>query len=332
MWKDKRTPSIEPFSMTRFVGQAASIFGVFIGLFLVIAFFGFLRPNLFLTVRNFQTVCTHTVVVALSAMGMTVIIISGGIDLSVGSVMALVTVTTALSLRAGWSPTAAAAVGVTTGLACGAVNGLLITGLRIVPFIATLGTMGIARGIAKALAFEQKVDPPFTPLNDLMSNTPDARILFLPPGAWIMFLGAVVIAVILHFTVFGRRTFAIGGNEAAARLSGVPINYTKICVYSLSGLFTGLAGVLLCSMLNVGDPTVAIGKELDVIAAVVIGGGSLAGGTGSILGSVVGAFLMTFLRTGCVIVGWPNYVQEIIVGAIIVIAVAVDQIRHRRGG
>jgi len=305
-------------------------FGVFIGLVLVIGIFGLLEPYRFLTLRNFQTVSIQAVVVALSAMGMTVVIISGGIDLSVGSVMALVTVTTALALKGGWTPGLAALVGVFTGLVFGAVNGLLITGLRIVPFIATLGTMGIARGLAKALAREQKVDAPFSALDALMSKGADAGLLFLPAGAWIMLFGALGIAAILRYTVFGRRTYAIGGNEAAARLSGVPINMTKIGVYSLSGLFTGISGVLLFSRLTVGDPTVALGKELDVIAAVVIGGGSLAGGTGSILGSVVGAFLMTFLRNGCDIVGWPNYVQEIIVGVIIVIAVAVDQLRHRR--
>jgi len=320
----------EPIPGAALLRQALSILGVFLGLLLVIAIFGALEPTRFLTVNNFQTVSVQAVVVALSAMGMTVIIISGGIDLSVGSVMALATVTTALALSGGWPSLVAALVGVLTGVLSGAVNGLLITGLRIVPFIATLGTMGIARGLAKALAREQKVDAPFSALDALMSKSADARLLFLPAGAWIMLLGAVLIAAILHFTVFGRRTYAIGGNESAARLSGVPINLTKIGVYSLSGLFTGISGVLLFSRLTVGDPTVAQGKELDVIAAVVIGGGSLSGGTGSILGSVVGAFLMTFLRNGCDIVGWPNYVQEIIVGVIIVIAVAVDRIRHRR--
>jgi ribose transport system permease protein len=189
--------------------------------------------------------------------------------------------------------------------------------------------MGIARGLAKALAREQTVSTPISALDDLMSRNLDPGFS-LPTGAWVMFGGVVVVAVMLRYTVFGRRVYAIGGNEAAARLSGVPISMTKIGVYTLSGFFTGLAGLLLFSRLTLGDPTVAVGKELDVIAAVVIGGGSLFGGTGSVLGSLVGAFLMAFLRNGCDIVGWPNYVQEIIVGVIIIAAVAVDQLRHRR--
>jgi ribose transport system permease protein len=311
------------------VRRALSVVGVFLGLALVIVFFGIQSPEYFLSRANFEIVTVQAVVVSLAAMGMTVVIISGGIDLSVGSVMALVTVTTALALNAGWGAIGAAAAGILTGAVCGFINGALITGLRIVPFIATLGTMGIARGLAKALAHEQTVSTPVSALDDLMSRNLDPGFS-LPVGAWVMFGGGIAVAMILRYTVFGRRVYAIGGNEAAARLSGVPISATKIGVYTLSGLFTGLAGLLLFSRLTLGDPTVAMGKELDVIAAVVIGGGSLFGGTGSVLGSLVGAFLMAFLRNGCDIVEWPNYVQEIIVGVIIVVAVAVDQLRHRR--
>jgi ribose transport system permease protein len=145
-----------------------------------------------------------------------------------------------------------------------------------------------------------------------------------------MILFAVAMAVLLRYTVFGRHVFAIGSNEATARLCGVRTARTKIVFYTAAGLFCGLAGVMEFSRLTVGDPTVAVGLELDIIAAVVIGGGSLSGGEGSILGSMIGVFIMAFLRNGCTMMGWPNYIQEIIIGAIIVAAVALDQIRHRR--
>jgi ribose transport system permease protein len=141
---------------------------------------------------------------------------------------------------------------------------------------------------------------------------------------------AIVTAVILRNTVFGRRVFALGSNEAAARACGIPTDRMKLWIYSLAGLYFGLAGVMQMSRLRQGDPTVAAGAELDIIAAVVIGGGSLSGGEGSILGSMIGALIMAFLRNGCQQMGWPNYIQEIIIGAIIVIAVAIDRFRHSR--
>jgi len=190
--------------------------------------------------------------------------------------------------------------------------------------------LGIARGIAKWIAKNQKIDAPLSWINDLMSTTPRPPWLLLAPGVWIFLLLAVLMAVVLRYTVFGRHVFAIGSNEATARLCGIRINRTKIIIYSLAGVFCGLSGVMQFSRLTVGDPTVAVGLELDIIAAVVIGGGSLSGGSGSILGSMIGVFIMAFLRNGSNMMGWPNYIQEIIIGAIIVIAVALDQIRHRK--
>ena len=145
-----------------------------------------------------------------------------------------------------------------------------------------------------------------------------------------MIVLAVVMAILLRYSVLGRHVFAIGSNEASARLCGVRIKRTKIFIYTLAGFFCGLGGVMEFSRLTVGDPTVAVGLELDIIAAVVIGGGSLSGGAGSILGSMIGVFIMAFLRNGCTMMGWPNYIQEIIIGTIIIVAVALDQIRHRQ--
>jgi ribose/xylose/arabinose/galactoside ABC-type transport system permease subunit len=154
--------------------------------------------------------------------------------------------------------------------------------------------------------------------------------MLVPIGVWLMVVFAVGVSVLLRYTRFGRHVFAVGSNELTARLCGVAVERTKVLVYTLGAMFAGLAGLLQFSRLTVGDPTVAVGLELDVIAAVVIGGGSLSGGEGSVLGSIVGALIMTTIRSGCSQMGLPNWVQEIVTGTIIVLAVAVDRLRHRR--
>jgi ribose transport system permease protein len=306
--------------------------GPFLGLALVLLIFAVLTdsPARYLSPFNLRIVLSQTVIVAIGAIGMTMIIIGGGIDLSVGSSIALTSVVVALATGDGWSPTVALAAGILVGGLVGLINGLTITGLRVVPFIATLGMLGVARGAAKWLAGEQTVNAPATWINDLLVTFPTPAWLLLAPGVWICVILAIVAAVVLRNTVFGRRVFALGSNEAAARACGIPTSRLKIAIYALAGLLFGLAGVMQMSRLRQGDPTVAIGVELDVIAAVVIGGGSLSGGEGSILGSMIGALIMAFLRNGCQQMGWPNYVQEIIIGAIIVVAVAVDRWRSER--
>jgi len=304
----------------------------FLGLILVIVLFS-LMPEVrerFLRPANFKSVATQSVIVALGALGMTFVIISGGIDLSAASNIALSSVVVAFAVNAGAPPLAAAAAGVVCGGIIGLVNGGLITGLRLAPFIVTLGMMGIARGVAKWMAGNQKIDAPLTWLNELMAKNPRPSWLLLAPGIWLMIGLAIAMAFVLRRSVFGRRVFAIGSSEATARLCGIRTGRTKILIYSLSGLFCGLAGVMEFSRLTVGDPTVAVGLELDIIAAVVIGGGSLAGGEGSVLGTLIGVFIMSLLRNGCTMMGWPNYIQEIIIGAIIVAAVSLDRVRHRR--
>jgi ribose transport system permease protein len=304
----------------------------FLGLILVLAIFSSIPDvqSRFLRIANLKSVATQSVIVALGALGMTLIIISGGIDLSAASNIALSSVITAYAINAGIPPLLAVLLGVLTGGLIGFVNGVLITRLRLVPFIITLGMLGIARGLAKWIANNQKIDAPITWVNELMVKSPRPSWLLLAPGVWLMILLAAAMVVLLRYTVFGRHAFAIGSNEATARLCGVRTQKTKVIIYSLAGLFCGLAGVMEFSRLTVGDPTVAVGLELDIIAAVVIGGGSLSGGEGSILGSMIGVFIMSFLRNGCTMMGWPNYIQEIIIGVIIVAAVALDQIRHRR--
>ncbi len=311
--------------------QALNVLGPFIGLALVIALFA-LIPEVqgrFLRFANFKSVATQSVIVALGALGMTFIIVSGGIDLSAASNIALSSVITAYAINAGAAPLAAIVLGVLTGALVGLANGALVTRLRLIPFIVTLGMMGIARGAAKWIAGNQKIDAPMTWANELMARSPRPSWLLLAPGVWIVILLAVAMAVVLRYTVFGRHVFAVGSNESAARLCGIRTGRVKLLVYSIAGLFCGLSGVMEFSRLTVGDPTVAVGLELDIIAAVVIGGGSLSGGEGSILGTMVGVMIMSFLRNGCTMMGWPNYIQEIIIGAIIVIAVTLDRLRHR---
>lgn len=306
--------------------------GPFLGLILVLIIFSSLPEvqDRFLRISNLKSVATQSVIVALGALGMTLVIISGGIDLSAASNIALASVITAFVINAGLPPILALACGMAIGGIVGLVNGSLITSLRLVPFIVTLGMLGIARGVAKWIAGNQKIDAPLTWINELMAKSPQASWMLIAPGVWMMIILAVFMAILLRYSVLGRHIFAIGSNESSARLCGVRIKRTKIFIYTLAGIFCGLGGVMEFSRLTVGDPTVAVGLELDIIAAVVIGGGSLSGGAGSILGSMIGVFIMAFLRNGCTMMGWPNYIQEIIIGAIIVAAVALDQIRHRQ--
>jgi ribose transport system permease protein len=310
--------------------RALELLGPFVALALVILLFAVLLPGQFLSAYNLKTVATQTVIVGVCAIGMTFVIVSGGIDLSVGSAIALSSVVSAVLLKDGAGTFSAVLGGIAACAALGAINGLIVTRLRIVPFIVTLGSMGVARGLAKYLAGEQKVDAPVHGLSAWMAKTPDPTWLVLSPGVWLLFVLAALAGLVLARTVFGVHALAVGSSEATARLCGIRVERVKLIIYALSGLCAGIAGSLQLARLTVGDPTTALGKELDVIAAVVIGGGSLAGGSGSILGSLVGAFLMTFLANGCTLLGVPNYVQEMLVGAIIVIAVAVDQLRHKR--
>ncbi|HLQ36150.1 MAG TPA: ABC transporter permease [Planctomycetota bacterium] len=312
-----------------------SIVGPFLGLAGVLLLFTALRAASlgwsqqdFLTANNMATVAVQTVFVALGAIGMTFVVVSGGIDLSVGSAAALAAVVTARFAAAGQPVLVAAMAGVLTGAAVGAGNGLLITRLSVVPFITTLGTMGMARGLGKYLANESMVnaDPGWLP--ELMSRFPKPSWLVLAPAVWLVLLLGLLLSVVLQRTLFGLHTYAIGSNESNARLCGVRVERTKAWIYLLCGALSGLAGVLYFARTEVGDPMAASGLELQVVAAVVIGGGSLAGGEGTIRGSLAGAFLMAVLHNGCTLVGVANCVHEILVGAIIVVAVALDRWRR----
>jgi ribose/xylose/arabinose/galactoside ABC-type transport system permease subunit len=300
--------------------------GVLIGLAAVALLFGALIGPQFFRAANLELVARQTVIVCVAALGMTMVIVSGGIDLSVGSVVALGTVVTALVLQH-HGPALAAVSAIAAGAACGVVNGLLITQLRVVPFIVTLGTMLLVRGAAKGLADERRIEAPVTWLNTLLRTVRDGSGVLLPTGIWIALFLAVVVALTLTYTRFGRHLFAIGSSERTARLCGVRISRTKVGVYTIAGALAALAGVMEFSKLSVGDPTVAVGLELDVIAAVIIGGGSLSGGRGSVVGTIAGAAIMAVIQIGCSQEGLPNWVQQIVTGSIIVGAVALDRWR-----
>ena len=325
-----------------------TVLGPFLGLVLITALFAWLTraSGTFMSVASWQTIAVQTVVVGTAALGMTAIMISGGIDLSVGSTVALVTVGIAMlvkwlqpQLPAGLREAqvllpAAMMLGILLGGLCGAINGLLISSLRVVPFIVTLGSYKVFRGLAKWLSSSTSVYMPGDArnwwFNRILATEPQPAWLLVAPGVWILLVLSLILALTLRYTLLGRYIYAIGSNEATARLCGINVPLIKVVVYTLGGLATGLAGVLQFMFLSAtGDPTTADGLELRVIAAVVIGGGSLSGGEGTVLGTLIGCLIMSVLNNGCTHADIPNAVQDIIIGIIIVAAVALDRFRRR---
>lgn len=315
--------------MNEFLKKTVARAGPFFGLIVVVALFSIPSETreFFLTYYNFKIIFTQTVIVALGALGMTMIIVSGGIDLSVGSTIALTSVVGALLVQAGWPTAPVVVMVIASGGLVGLLNGTAISLMRMTPFIITLGMLGIARGTAKWLADNQTVNYDDSSINTWMT-TADPFSHALPAGVWVALILAIVTSLLLRKTVFGRHIFALGSNEQTARLCGIPTIRLKVLSYSLAGCFIGLAGLFQLSRLRQGDPTVAIGLELDIIAAVIIGGASLSGGVGTVLGSMVGALIMAVLRNGSQQMGWPTYFQEIIIGLVIIVAVFLDRVRQ----
>ncbi len=290
----------------------------------------------FSEMRNFRVVLVQAAPVAVAALGMTLIIISGGIDLSAGTASMLCATVLASMLSAEYSIFVAVGLSLLAGAACGLTNGLLIGLLRIPPFIVTLGTMTIFLGIAKRLAggstvfVDRKLMPEW--LSNLSSTMPPDWQNGLPRiagGVWLAVGIAVLVAVVLRYSVFGRHLFAIGSNESTARLCGINILLTKVLVYVLGGLLIGIAGVYSFSLVKMANPVEGIGRELKFIAAVVIGGGSLSGGRGSVLGTLAGAAIMGVIASGCAQLEIQNSTQDIMIGVIIIAAVTLDQFRTR---
>jgi ribose transport system permease protein len=324
-----------PYLWNLLTGQLGTLFALLL-VFCLFAIADRAQPGggQFLSVRNLQFMLAASAPVVVAGLGMTMIIIAGGIDLSAGTAVALCATVLAWSLNNGWSIELAMLYCVLTGCAVGIVNGGLVAILKVAPFIVTLGTMTVCLGIAKLVAHETVVRPPLETIpswmNGLAMPTPDPAWLLVTPGVWLMLAMAAVVSLVLRFTVFGRYVFALGSNEQTARLCGLNVPALKVAVYTLGGFFVSLAGIYQFAKLKVGNPTSGVGLELKVIAAVVIGGASLSGGRGTILGTLAGALLMQTIASGCTQLEIRNPVQDIILGAIIVAAVTVDQIRQRR--
>lgn len=282
----------------------------------------------FLTGPNLSTVIRQTTVINIMALGMTLIIISGGIDLSVGSILALGGFAGTLAMQKGYAIPVSVAVGIATGILCGLLNGTMITRLKINPFIVTLGTMGIFRGVVLLISNGLPVHEIPLKFAVLGSGTDPFGI---PIVLWILLICAVAMHIVLEHTRLGRYAFSIGSNPDAAFYAGIPVVFNITSVYAIAGGLTGLSGMIEASRLMSGQPTAGQGYELQAIAAVVIGGGSLRGGEGSVLGTLVGAFIMGLLSDGSDLLGINPYWQQVIIGAVIILAVWLDELRKRRG-
>ena len=296
----------------------------FASLLLILIALALRVPDTFLTADNFLNVFRRSSVNAIIAVGMTAIIISGGIDLSVGSMLAMAGMAGAWTMQhfgntpnALWLGTFA---GIATGTLAGFLNGALINGLKLPPFILTLGTMSAFRGISYVMNDGQPYNVP------AYKFLGDGDLFGIPVSIVIAAVIILVAIFILNRTTLGRYTYAIGANRTATLYSGVNVTRNLIVIYTLAGLLVGVAAMIATSRTVSSQPTAGIGLELDIIAAVVIGGASLNGGRGTIVGTIIGTLLISFLRNGCTLLGISTNVQLIVIGIIIVVAVSVDQL------
>ena len=305
---------------------SARQFGTLIGLLLLSAVLWALTPH-FLTVSNLLNVAQQTSINAIVAVGMTFVIISGGIDLSVGSIVALAGVVLGTLLQDGQSVTIALMAALAVGTACGLVNGALISWGGLPPFIVTLGMMSVARGMA--LVFTE--GRPVSGFDDGFRSVATGTVGFMPSPVIVTVVVYLLAHVVLTRTTFGRHVYAMGGNEEATRLSGVNVRRQKMLIYGVSGLMSAVATIILAARLNSAQPIAGMMYELDAIAATVIGGTSLMGGEGTLAGTLVGALIMGVLRNGLNLLGVSSFLQQIVIGAVIVGAVLVDTVlkRHR---
>lgn len=328
--------------LDRFMPEAAKLHRLSALLTLVILIIGFsLASQSFFSVNNTLTVLLQTSVIGLLGIGMTMVIITGGIDLSVGSVLALSGVVTGMCVKAGLPVIPAMGLGVVAGAACGAVNGLVITRMRIPPFVATLGMMLIARGLALQLtgaAPISQLGAAFGRLGNgalfrVVEMQPNGfpKVIFpgIPYPAILLLVVALGAAYILRCRQIGRHIYATGSNEEAARLSGVRVDMTKLYAYVMSGALAGVAGNVLMSRLVTAQPSEGVMYELDAIAAAVIGGASLSGGVGAVSGTMIGAFIIGILRNGLNMAGVSAFIQQIIIGVVVIGAVWIDQVRNK---
>jgi ribose/xylose/arabinose/galactoside ABC-type transport system permease subunit len=305
--------------------KGARQFGTLIGLVVLCAVLWALTPH-FLTVSNLLNIAEQTSINAIVAVGMTFVILSGGIDLSVGSLVALAGVVLGTALKGGQPMAAALPLGLAVGVASGVLNGALVSWGGLPPFIVTLGTMSIARGAA-LLYTEGR---PVSGFDEGFRVLATGRIGFIPAPVIVTALVYLLAHFVLTRTTFGRYVYAIGGNEEATRLSGVSIRFHKTMIYGVSGLMSAIAAVILTARLNSAQPIAGMMYELDAIAATVIGGTSLMGGEGSLGGTLVGALIMGVLRNGLNLLGVSSFLQQIVIGGVIVVAVLLDTVLKRK--
>lgn len=296
----------------------------FLGLILMSVILTILSPN-FLTTDNLISVALQTAIIAILAIGQSYVIITSGIDLSVGSVLALSGVVTAQLLVSGLPVPLAILIGVLVGALLGIINGIILTKGNLPPFIVTLGMMGVARGLALVLTDGL----PVSGLPKEFTMLGNERLFFIPIPVIFLIIVGIIAHFVLSRTVFGRYVYSIGSNEEATKLSGINVNFHKIIIYGISGLAAGLGGVLMAARLVSAQPTAGMSYELDAIAAVVIGGASLMGGVGTITGTIIGAFIMGVLRNGLNLLNVSPFWQQIAIGVVIVLAVYIDQIKRK---
>lgn len=280
----------------------------------------------FATAANLANVAEQSAITGVLAIGMTFVILTGGIDLSVGSLVALAGVITGVVLQRDMPVAVAVVAGLGTAMAAGAINGAMIAHFMLPPFIATLGMMSVARGAALLLSDGR----PISGFPESLRRLATGSVVGVPAPVLLMLALYVVAYVVLTRTVVGRHVYAIGSNEEATTLAGIRVGLHKVLVYAISGLSAGVCATLLLARLNTAQPIAGVGYELDAIAAVVIGGTSLLGGSGSVIGTLIGALIMSVLRNGLNLLGVSSYLQQVAIGLVIIVAVVIDMALRRR--
>ncbi|MBN1618622.1 ABC transporter permease [Candidatus Dojkabacteria bacterium] len=286
---------------------------------------GALQP-VFLSLENISNILVQVAVISIISVGMTFVIISGGIDLSVGSVVAFSGMVLGYFLKSGHSIVLAIMLCMLVGFVCGVINGVIISAFKVPPFISTLGMMSVARGLALMVRGGRSISG----FSDVFLCISNGTFLGIPWPIVIMFLIYLIAFVVSKYTYWGHYICAIGGNKRASWLSGIPIKIYIILIYGACGLLSAIASIILTARLNSAQPIAGNSYELDAIAAAVIGGASLSGGRGSICGTLVGALILAVLKNGLSILNIPSYTQQVAIGSMIVIAVVVDKVRERK--
>ena len=301
-------------------------YGIFVAFIIICLILSFVAPQ-FLTISNWTIIITQVSINALLAFGVTFVIITGGIDLSLGSIVAVTGIVAASLAHPDTNPVIVPIlVGLLSGLLIGAFNGFVITQSKIAPFIVTLGTMTIGRGLALILSKGR----PISNLSDSFNFIGGGNVLGIPFPIIILIVAFSICYILLKKTILGRYIYAVGGNEQAAKASGINVNQIKLAVYLICGLLSGLAGILLTSRITTGQPNAGVGFELDAIAAAIIGGTSTSGGTGTMTGTLVGALLIGVINNGLDLLNVTSYYQQVVMGVIIIGAVVLDSWNQKR--